>query len=409
MGAQASNPTELKPKSIGQIIDYIATHYILTLDFISLRNLHEKEYCEKMVILTSDIIAKDFTNMEINYLAQRTKDGVEVNEMTSANVAVVNRDNLDRLDIQDSVKKKRMCIGIAKFYIKIAHLFAAIVTTINPIYVYKNEEGERTLANLYQKGDIPPNTPREILKWNICEKRIKSLKRGMPPDLNASTSFAIHPNVCNININTDGELKSLEDEPGIPELMDLYFDDNYDYSSGKFTGMSEKTKKTYREDLKIFYDVFSDKSTPFDTIKSFKDIKLRNYRKDNNCAPGGLLNTRVEGNMGVNLFAEYAENLKQMAYKTGINQNALLGVLNKIFAYTIEPSGKKHIRIAPGLTETTLQSIVVEARGLIIKLYLTCEMNYVNGISIYEAIVEKKILETSQNQIQTLEKMRRQV
>jgi 23S rRNA maturation mini-RNase III len=31
-------------------------------------------------------------------------------------------------------------------------------------------------------------------------------------------------------------------------------------------------------------------------------------------------------------------------------------------------------------------------------------MDYVNGIKIYEAIVESKILETTQKQIQTLEK-----
>ena len=43
---------------------------------------------------------------------------------------------------------------------------------------------------------------------------------------------------------------------------------------------------------------------------------------------------------------------------------------------------------------------------LIIKLYLTCEVDYSNGVKIYEAIVEEKILETAQNQIKTLEKIK---
>ena len=43
-------------KIIYDIIDYIATYYILTMDFKSLSKLCEKEYCDKLVVLTSDII-----------------------------------------------------------------------------------------------------------------------------------------------------------------------------------------------------------------------------------------------------------------------------------------------------------------------------------------------------------------
>ena len=46
------------------------------------------------------------------------------------------------------------------------------------------------------------------------------------------------------------------------------------------------------------------------------------------------------------------------------------------------------------------------ARSLIINLYLTCEVNYVNGLNIYEAIVDQKILDTLQNQTNYLEKKR---
>ena len=89
---------------------------------------------------------------------------------------------------------------------------------------------------------------------------------------------------------------------------------------------------------------------------------------------------------------------------TNKNQEALLTIINQIFVYTIDPqSDKKQIRINPLLTEERLQEIVVETRALIITLYLTCEIDYVNGLKIYEAIVEEKILETSQNQIKKLE------
>lgn len=67
-------------------------------------------------------------------------------------------------------------MSISKFYIKIAHIFAAIVTTINPIYVYKDTEGNNIRASLFEKGKIPKNTPREIYKLNICDNRINALK-----------------------------------------------------------------------------------------------------------------------------------------------------------------------------------------------------------------------------------------
>ena len=168
MGNQSStanNPPksdELKPKSMSQILDYIATYYILTMDFKSLRKLDDKEYCDKLVILSSDIIQRYFTEMEITYLAQRIKNGVEVNELDKDKVIFFDREDRGKLDIQNSIKKKRICLGIAKFYIKIAHIFAAIVTTINPVYVYNDAEGNTVRASLYEKGKIPVNTPRDI-------------------------------------------------------------------------------------------------------------------------------------------------------------------------------------------------------------------------------------------------------
>ena len=88
--SETNDNSELKPKSISQILDYIATYYILTMDFKSLRRLYDKEYCDKLVILTSDIIKRYFNDMEVTYLAQRIKDGQEVNTLSKDNVIYVN-------------------------------------------------------------------------------------------------------------------------------------------------------------------------------------------------------------------------------------------------------------------------------------------------------------------------------
>ena len=413
MGNQTSNVynkpqnDELKPKSISQILDYISTYYILTMDFKSLRKLYDKEYCDKLVILTSDIIQRYFTDLEITYLSQRVKNGIEVNEITKDNVIFFNREMLDKLDIQNSAKKKRICISIAKFYIKIAHIFAAIVTTINPIYVYKDAEGNTVRASLYEKGKIPKNTPRDIYKLNICDNRINSLQNKQSLEQDSNGEITVGPKVCSINIGDDGQEKNLADEPGIPELEELYYDDNYDFNTGKFTSMSENTKKVFKSDLRIFYNIFTGNQTMPEGITKFGDIKLRDYHKMDRCTGlDPLFEKKYKGQLTDKSFNDYAEHLKKMIQTTNKNQDALLTIINQIFVYTIDPqTGKKQIRISPSLSEARLQEIVVETRSLIIKLYLTCEIDYVNGLKIYEAIVEQKILETAQNQIANLEKM----
>jgi hypothetical protein len=411
MGNQVSTnqqTNELKPKPISQILDYIATYYILTMDFQSLRKLYEKDYCDKLVVLTSDIIERYYTNMEITYLAQRVKNGIEVNELEKDKMLFFNKDDLNNMDVQNATKKRRICNGIAKFYIKIAHIFAAIVTTINPIYVYKDTEGNTIRANLYEKGKIPPNTPRDIYKLNICDNRINALKNKediLNPDENGEIN--VGPKVCAFNVNDFGNTKTLDEEPGIPELMELYLDDNYDYKTGRFTGMSEKTKKVFEEDLKIFYNIFTGKSEVPPEIKKFSDIRLRDYKNDPGCTGNDpKLQQKIKGKISNKLFSNYADNLKQMIQRANKNQTELLTILNKLFVYTIDPqTNKKKIRVNPSLNEEKLQEIVVETRALIIKLYLTCEIDYTNGIKLYEAIVEQKILETSKSQIENLEKL----
>jgi hypothetical protein len=399
---------KLKDKPMSQILDYIATYYILTMDFKSLRQLYTKEYCDNLVILTSDVIQRYFTDLEITYLAQRIKNGAEVNELSKDKVIFFNKDQLGKLDIQNSIKKKRICISISKFYVKIAHIYAAILLTINPIYVYKDTEGNTVRSSLYEKGKIPKNTPRDIYKLNICDNRINSLKNKQTLDPDMDGNITVGPKMCSMNIGDDGELSNLADEPGIPELEQLYYDDLYDFNTGQFTGMSESTKKIYMSDLQIFFNVFTGESSKLPPeIQKFSDIKLRNYHKMDKCTGATpLFEQKIKGQATNKLFSDYANNLKKMVRTANKNQESLLNIINQIFVYTIDPqSGKKQIRISPTLTEDRLQEIVIETRSIIIKLYLTCEMDYVNGLKMYEAIVEQKILETAQNQITKLQNM----
>jgi len=414
MGNIPSNSTNTKTnnekqfENFYQIIDYIATYYILTMDFKSLSSLSNKEYCDKLVIITSDIIQKYFNDMEITYLAQRIKNGEEVNELSKENVMFVNKEQLESLDIQNdvnkSIKKKRVCIGIAKFYVKIAHIFSAIVKTINPVYVYKDENGNVVKNGLLEKDKIPKNVQRKLFKLNICDNRIRSLN-SMDAD-EAKKEVNLHPKVCGMNLNKDGSVKNLEDEPGIVELLQLYLDDNYDYSNGTFTGMSDSTKKQFEKDLKTFYSAFTGNKDMPPEIKKFSDIKLRDYNSKNSCQgenPAFKQNYILSNSD--KLFMEYAKNIKTMIQSASNKQSELLSVINDLFIFVNDPySDKKKIRVNPTLNEDKLQKIVEKTRDIIIELYVKCEMDYVENLKVYEAIVESKILETTKKQIDNLEK-----
>ena len=460
---EETDTKKLKPASVRQIIDYIATYYILTMDFQSLRKLYDIEYCDKLVILTSDIIERYFTDIQITYLAENirtgqaekgfaeTEKGLETGQdlekgletgkgeaekdlekgletgqgetekvYKKDKIIFFDKDELLNLDIKNPIKKRRVCLGIAKFYIKIAHVFATILTTINPVYVYKDEDGNTVKADIYNRNKIPKGTEVEILKLNICDNRIDALKRdanaNFSDDLENNTEINIHPKMCSFNLKAkkdyddNDDLKDLDDEPGIPELMELYYDDEYDYETGKFKGMKPETQLIFKENLKNFYNVFAETNNlPMpENIKKFGDIKLKDYNKRSKCrGKNAPYDTRVSGTLEEDLFKQYAENLKQMLNKANTNQEYLLDVLNKLFVYMTDPqTNKKIIRINPELSEDLLQEVIIETRAIIIKLYLTCETDFANGIKLYEAIVDKKIIETSKSQIQTMENNR---
>jgi len=248
----------LKDHDFTYILNYIATRYILTMDFYSLKNLQNPKYCDEMILLTSDIMKKYFNEREIEYLQQKIEQGQQINKLSKEKVTFFNKNNLSNTGIDNGIKKNRMCIGIAKFYIKIAHIFSAIVMTVNPIYVYK-ENNQTVKKSLLEKKDIPSGSEPKIEKMGICNARFELLNIGnnflnkmnfgntkndeYDEDGNVITSnnqdsseknINLKKTYCNINKKINNTSKeNLSDEPGIPELMNLYYD-KYDYEKGEY-------------------------------------------------------------------------------------------------------------------------------------------------------------------------------
>ena len=277
MGNKGSKPAEKNPQDgdnkedddianmkFENVISYVAAKYITQANFQDLENLHKPDYCNKLVILTSKTIKHFLNDMEIEYLDQRTKQGEEINKMAKSSILYLDKDNLDRLDVSSHVRKKRMCIGIAKFYVRIAHIFAAIAMTINPKYTYIDENGQEKTVNFKERSSIPAGKNIKTSYQNLCQSRINAIK----PRQNTENGIVLRIKNCDmnkkINNKVDGvdvpiattETKSLVEEIGIPELETLYYDE-YNFNDGKYLGITEEGKGVYMNDLEKFYIAFT--------------------------------------------------------------------------------------------------------------------------------------------------------
>jgi len=427
MGNQPSSDISTKDtNSLTQRLDFIASNFILTQNFQDMKNLADINYCNNLVILTSNVLQGQLNEMDINYLSQRLKGNVEINEMRKDKIMFFNKEKVSNMDVKNATDKKRMCIGIAKFYIKIAHLFASIVTTINPSYTFIDNYGTKKTINLFEKKNLPHGINTQVENLNLCSNRINALINKHDYNVNSpEQSISIKPEFCKMNIDnsrSDGN-KKLYSEVGIPELEQLYFD-KYNFNEGRFGGkqnmednMTPDTYKTYKNDLLLFYKAFTGNSeipmiekiengkvVKIPAITKFSQIPLRSYHTSKGCETNGIFTKEYKGTFREKLFYDYAEHIKKMIEKTETTQQKLLEIIDQLFVYNTNDANIKEAVINPTLTEESLQNLIEQTRVIIVGLYLTCEEDFVKGLNIFEAIIENQIKQTSVNQIVELEK-----
>ena len=268
-------------------IDSIAYNLITKQNFQDMKKLESKQYCDKLIILTSKILKKYLNDREIAFLQQRQSQGAIVNQMSSDYMAWISRDTLDKVDYGKGesrtrvhTERTRLCKGIAKFYIKIAHIFAAIVSTVNPYFISPvNNEKETLMGKKGKIKRIPKNT--KLKQAGFCDNRIKALE--YITDLSKNT-MTIRPKPCKVIVaktrNQSGKCvttyKTLANQQGIPEFKHLYYD-TWNPESNKFSGMSDTAKADYKKDLQQFYKAFTGKDTMPEEITRFSQIKMRDF------------------------------------------------------------------------------------------------------------------------------------
>ena len=416
MGNQASSTKNAKDTfTLERVLGQIAAKYITSQNFRDLQRLGKKEYCDKLVILTSNILANHFTQMEIEYLAKKKEAGKDVNKMAKEKVtAFLNSDKIRTYDVKNTIKKQRMCISLSKFYITVANIYAAILKTVNPEYNYTNPYGDDEKIDYLERSEIPAdaredNRVKLVKTNNLVARRIQSLVSNVVMDSNnkPTDQITFTANICSMNAPMSGsDSFHLSDEPGIPELKSLYYD-IFDFEKGVFNKMSPEATEDYMKHLREFHAVFTGESSMPSTVLNFSDIKLFDYGKSELCSEESQdILEQTTFSMKDTLFRKYAEQNKRMMAMTKSYQNKLLEILNMIFVYlpNVDNPKNKDITINPSLKYADLLKIAKQTRVLIVEYYITAEKEMVQMLSIFEMIVKKITLDANKRKLQEIEK-----
>jgi hypothetical protein len=305
-----------------------------------------------------------------------------------------------------NIKKK--CNEIAKFYVLFAHLFSCIVSTVNPSF----EMNASSASSSDKKGSA---------SLDFCSSRLNLLINGELIE-NSEGDITIKPNVCKTNISDAGSALRLIDLPGIKALLKLFKnggDDSIEdvkYLYKKFTGKDPPNDvnieniplKVYSKDVECSGSGSSSSSSSSSRSESrggamneyqddsyrYRDRDERDIRNLNVDVRSGIYSTGVIGNpTKEKLFSDYIKNIKFMIQKSEKNRSLLLEILSEMFTYTYDNDGEiSGVIINPSLTFKELQSLVRRTRKIIIKLYTECEEDYNEGLDIFFALIQEKIL-----------------
>lgn len=418
MGNNASQPNIETPVqtindkklNLSYILEHITENYILNQNFQDMLNLSDPNYCEKIIILSSNVISENLNTHEIEYLAQKTKQGVDVFEKEKELLTFATKEQIGNINKNMSpLKKKRLCMGISRFFVKVAQLYSAILTTLNPSYTYSDAYGKEFNVSLSNKHTIPQSVQVKKVYMNLCNERIDRLtKNSIMPQSSGTTNseIAIQPDFCTVGLDSYGNIKNLNSEIGMEELERLYYD-VYDYDVNKFNKMSEEMKKQYNTDLRVLYTVFTgdEPEKMPNTITKFSDIKLKTYSNTPSCMRGETpYNIKHYGSLNDSLFVSYVEHIKKMRVTIEQRQQELIEILREMFISIVDnETGKTTYSLHPELNSDKLSSLNKRAIKSIIEQYVSCEKDYLKGLQIYESIVEDKIKKLTQQQIKNLE------
>ena len=409
-------------------IDYATTLNIENIDSLSSSSNNYKEKCKNLTFISSELLQKHLNSVEIGLLDSRVKNGVDPNTNT---IKYLTDTDLEKMKVLSPQGRIAACNSISSFYIKISHLYAAIVRVLQPEISFTEGSSTTTLGlleALKQKQDLKGKITIHNTTISLCSKRVSFLNPlgDFEQSDDNTTSFNNNTlyrslnkkNICGINLKSDGTKKiSLGDEYGIYELEQLYYDKD-EYGRLKIPKSTGSKYQSYLDTLFKLYETFSlnsdternafnskyqaDKLLELESknIKLFSQIPLKDYTvlcnssedkdkyKPHIVTPNAISQIDDSENKfkSTDLLAiQYIEHLKTMHQEKETQIQEILKILNEIF----QKKGDGSIIINPALStdkEVKLDVIIEKTRDMIKNLYINCELKYLAGITKYKEL-----------------------
>ena len=158
----AINIKSINKDNLTDLVDEIASEFILKQNIIDMIRFSDKSYYDNMIVLTSSIINKELTDLELSILQDRVlnttnhntnknskNNSEDQNSHSEKNVIYfTSSDELKQLTLKSEKEKEKALMIISKFYIKIMTIFSAITAIMDPQYVYESETGEKKYFQL---------------------------------------------------------------------------------------------------------------------------------------------------------------------------------------------------------------------------------------------------------------------
>jgi len=442
MGNTISKRMSESDSDLRKKIDLVVKEIMFDSTEKDLIKLANEKYCNRLVKKVSDVFQQHKDTIDLNFLRQRlysSKHSDKVNS-ESTNNETPKKSNTPKLH---NVKKK--CTQISKFYILFWHLFACIVTTVNPSFDLNDKASTSTATST--STSKTEDKKQKTSPFDFCTLRIDTLVNGKL-NVNSDGDMEVKPNICKTNISDSGSPLHFLNLPGMMALknLDQYVDDDVKKDDArllylKFTGkeapnnittMEQIPLRTFNDDIECKkssrkyddgdndYEGGGGGGTNDDDAEEkerrrekerqerrrIQEQERRYYYSDRKKDEeedirSGIYLKGITGSIKERLFSEYVENIKVMMENSQMNRSKLLEILSEMFIYTYddneETSGGGRapsvsgVVINPSLTYKQLQSLVSRTRKIIIKLYTDCEEDYNNGLDIYFALVQEKI------------------
>jgi hypothetical protein len=355
-------------------IDKIATDFILSRNFQDMINLQNFDFCNKLTIMSSNKINENLNFMETSILMDRT---------TSDNIIYSKKEDTQNFDIKNDKLKQKYCNEIAKFYIKISHLFSVI--------------------------RIVTNNNKKFRNLGFCHSRLNTIKQKYKEFANKSEFVKTGDDKNDFFIITETNQLPFENKESIsknnnlPELSNLYMD-IYDPELGLFVKMSEKSKTEFFNDLHNLYKTINNVSIVPPEIKSFSDITFSSTQKSS-IINNNILRDNFE-NINDTLLNELSSKIQLFESYINTQENLLLNIIEQLFLFNTETN---EIIIHKNLNMDLLDLLIKKTRKIILNMYIGCDNDSNIIYHLLEQFIESIVNKTTERKIIELKKQQEEL